>query len=90
MTLRGIFPDYMHIVHLALAMDSISSVLLDLSDPDAAIIAGGTRDARLNHLWESYRDWCEGSSHLIKKTSSMFLRDNNCLDTPAKTGIYQI
>lgn len=61
--LWGIFPDYMHIVHLALATDSISSVLLDLTDP--GIIDGGTRDARLNHLWLNYRDWCESSRHLI-------------------------
>lgn len=64
-TLWGIFPDYMHIVHLALAMDSISSVLLDLTDP--GIIAGASRDARLNHLWLSYREWAEGSRHLPSK-----------------------
>ena len=55
----------MHIVHLALAMDSMSSVLLDLTDDDACIIDGNTRDRRLQHLWENYRDWCETSRLLL-------------------------
>ena len=57
----------MHIVHLALATDSMSSVLLDLTDDDAGVIEGATRDRRLLHLWENYREWSEASRLLDLK-----------------------
>ena len=57
----------MHIVHLALAMDSMSSVLLDLMDDGVGVIDGSTRDRRLLHLWENYREWCETSRPLHLK-----------------------
>lgn len=59
---RGIYPDYMHIVHLALGVDCMSSVLLDLTDDGMNLIAGTNRDQRLKHVWDSYREWCEGTS----------------------------
>jgi hypothetical protein len=59
---RGIYPDYMHIVHLALGVDCMSSVLLDLTDDGMNLIAGPTRAQRLKHVWDSYREWCEGTS----------------------------
>ena len=59
---RGIYPDFMHIVHLALGVDCMSSILLDLTDDGMNLIAGTNRDQRLKHVWDSYRDWCEGTS----------------------------
>ena len=52
----------MHIVHLALGVDCMSSVLLDLTDDGMNLIAGTNRDQRLKHVWDSYREWCEGTS----------------------------
>lgn len=59
------YPDVMHIIHLALGMDAISSVLLDLSDDNAGLVAGNTRDRRLHELWISYRQYCEESRPLL-------------------------
>lgn len=64
MITSGIYPDYMHKVDLALAMDSMSSILLDLTDDGMNLIAGASRDRRLNEVWFSYRDWCEQSGQL--------------------------
>lgn len=57
----GIFPDYMHIMHLACSVDAICSMLLDLTD-------GGNRDQQLSQLWESYRKWCEDARFLDQTT----------------------
>ena len=43
----------MHIVHLALATDAITSCLLDWSD-DETFVDGSSREKRLTKLWESY------------------------------------
>lgn len=59
------YPDVMHIIHLALGMDAISSVLLDLSDDNAGLVAGNSRDRRLQELWMSYRQYCEESRPLL-------------------------
>ena len=53
-----LYPDQMHIVHLALIQDLCCSVLLDLTDPDS-MFQGASRDAKLFKLWEDYRLWCE-------------------------------
>lgn len=54
----GIFPDQMHIVHLAVATDAITSCLLDWSDNET-LVGGSSREKRLTQLWESYFRWCE-------------------------------
>ena len=51
----------MHIVHLALGVDVITSCLLDWSD-DERLVPGNTRDKRLEWLWNSYWSWCESQS----------------------------
>ncbi len=51
----------MHIVHLALGVDVITSCLLDWSD-DERLIPGNTRDNRLAWLWNNYWSWCESQS----------------------------
>ena len=55
---RGIFPDVMHLVHLALAPDAITSMLLDWTD-DTTYWNASSREKRLLQLWGSYREWCE-------------------------------
>ena len=57
----GLFPDYMHIIHLAVAVDSICSLLLDLSDP----CSGETRENKLVALWESYKEWADAERNLV-------------------------
>ena len=59
--LQGIYPDIMHIVHLAVGMDAVASLLLDLVD-FPGLIDGGTRDQRLAKLWENYKEWCDATS----------------------------
>ena len=54
----GLFPDFMHIMHLACAVDSLTSILLDLVEEDN-LVAGSTRDQKLDTLWQNYRDWAE-------------------------------
>ena len=48
----------MHVVHLALGTDMITSLLMDWSD-DRTYVSGTSRDARLENLWSNYRSWCE-------------------------------
>ena len=59
----GLYPDYMHIVHLACATDSISSILLDLVEEPNIGINGGTRDQKLETLWHNYRSWAESAGN---------------------------
>ena len=58
--MSGIMPDYMHIVHLALGVDAIASVLIDVVDIDG-LVAGATRDLRLGSLWSNYHAWAEAT-----------------------------
>ena len=57
----GILPDYMHLVHLALGVDAISSVLLDIVDHPDGLVAGTSRDGRLETLWWNYKEWADAS-----------------------------
>jgi hypothetical protein len=51
----------MHIVHLALGVDAVASVLINMCDyPN--LIAGSTRDDKLSTLYANYREWCEATS----------------------------
>ena len=47
-----IYPDVMHLVHLAVMPDVIVSCLCDLSD-------GASREHDLANLWQSYKAWCD-------------------------------
>ena len=62
----------MHIVHLACGMDVLTSVLLDLTDDGANLIHGNSRDKRLQELWLSHREWCEGGRTLLFVKGYMF------------------
>ena len=63
---QGILPDVMHIMALSLYPDAFCSVMLDLTD-NQEIIRGSSRDARLDTLWLSYRQWCEQEGMTVKK-----------------------
>lgn len=54
----------MHIVHLACAMDGITSILLDLVEEDPTLLRGNSKESKLETLWLNYRDWCEASRFL--------------------------
>lgn len=79
---RGIFPDVMHITHLALAPDVITSCLLDWSD-DAYYFAGTTRDRRLHVMWESYRLWCESQMYPLAERAQKKLFTTSVLKPDA-------
>ena len=67
----GLYPDYMHIVHLACATDSISSILLDLvAEPNiASMVAPEIRN------WRRYGTTIEvGRSQPETKTQRIFAR----------------
>lgn len=51
----------MHVTHLALGPDVITSCLLDWSDC-AGYVDGASREKRLESLWKIYRSWCESCS----------------------------
>ena len=61
----GILPDFMHLVHLALFPDAITSALLDWTD-NQWYVEGGSRDKRLAKLWENYRAYCE-EAHITER-----------------------
>lgn len=57
----GILPDYMHIVHLALGVDGLASVLMDLVDHPDGLVEGQSRDQKLEKLFENYKEWAEAT-----------------------------
>ena len=61
-TNQGIYPDVMHVLHLAIYPDVISSFLLDNSD-------GKDRDKKLTAYWDNYRDWAESQGSLLDNIS---------------------
>lgn len=67
----GLFPDLMHVNHLALVPDAITSCLLDWSD-DSSYVQESSRDKRLACLWESYHSWCESSNIGERATKRLF------------------
>ena len=50
----GLYPDYMHMVHLAFADDFLGSMLPEVSE-DATIVPGTSRERRLDVLWKDHR-----------------------------------
>ena len=58
----GILPDMMHICHLAVYVDVITSCLLDWSDSPSIFFNGSSREKRLTQLYENYLQWCESQS----------------------------
>ena len=60
----------MHLVHLALGCDAVSSILLDIIDDPSGLVAGHSRDKKLEALWCNYKEWAEASRPL----TCMFLQ----------------
>ena len=54
----------MHIVHLALGVDALASVIMDLVD-HPTLVGGNNKSQKLDALWENYREWCESGSALV-------------------------
>ena len=61
----------MHLVHLAIGPDCITSALFDWSDT-AKYIQGSSRDKRLEGLFESYRTWCEQQNVTDRASRKLF------------------
>ena len=61
----------MHLVHLAIGPDCITSALLDWSDTEK-YIQGSSRDKRLEGLFESYRTWCERENVTDRASRKLF------------------
>ena len=68
----------MHITHLALATDVITSCLLDWTD-DGFYYPGNSRDRRLSELWNSYRGWCETQDFALGDRAQRKLFTSNVL-----------
>ena len=66
----GIYPDVMHITHLALAPDAICSLLLDYTDK--GFLEGNSRDARFPVLYDMYRAWCESEGIRDRAARKLF------------------
>ena len=83
----GLYPDYMHMVHLAFAVDFLGSMLLEVSD-DATIVPGASREKRLDVLWKDYRSWAEASQVGDRASRRMFttavLRNNKNIEVSQK------
>ena len=47
----------MHVVHLAIVPDVLTSFLLDSTDD-------GERDVKLSSYWDNYREWAESQGSL--------------------------
>lgn len=64
----------MHITYLALGVDALASVLMDVIDHNGgSLIEGKHRDNKLETLYNNYRDWCEASRALICRFKKLFL-----------------
>ncbi|CAE7248892.1 unnamed protein product [Symbiodinium sp. CCMP2592] len=82
-----ILPDYMHMVHLACAVDFLASMLLEVTD-DATIVEGSSREKRLDLIWKDYRSWSEASQVGDRASRRMFttavLRNNKVVEVSQK------
>lgn len=88
--ISGIMPDVMHITHLALLPDVITSLLLDWSD-DRKFWSATSREGRLNQMWQSYRSWCEEQGYFLRDRASRKLFTSRVLqpDTTSYVDISQ-
>ncbi|CAE7220511.1 unnamed protein product [Symbiodinium sp. CCMP2592] len=84
---HGLLPDYMHMVHLAVAVDFLGSMLLEVTD-DTTIMSGPSREKRLDLLWKDYRSWAEASQIGDRASRRMFttavLRNNKNIEVSQK------
>ena len=81
-------PDVMHITHLALLPDVITSTLLDWSD-DRKFWSATSREGRLDQMWQSYRSWCEDQFFSLRDRASRTLFSSRVLQ-PDTTSYVEI
>jgi len=62
---QGLYPDYMHIVHLACGVDAMASIIMDLVENEPHLIAGTSKEKKLETLWINYRQWAESSRYPV-------------------------
>ena len=63
----------MHITYLALGVDALASVLMDVIDHNGgSLVEGKHRDNKLETLYNNYRVWCEASRAWISRFNQMF------------------
>ena len=64
----------MHITYLALGVDALASVLMDVIDHNGgSLVEGKHRDNKLETLYNNYRVWCEASRASISRLNKYFL-----------------
>ena len=56
----------MHIMHLACAVDALSSVLVDLIETPG-LVEGSSKDAKLQTLFGNYKAWAEAAGYCFGK-----------------------
>ena len=83
----GLYPDVMHILHLAVIPDAVASVFLEYTD-DESIFSGSKRDDRLEELWQLYRSWCEDGQIAERAQRKLFstaiLKNNQYVEISQK------
>ena len=65
----------MHMVHLAIIIDTLASVLLDLTDPECSVWSGSSRDERLAGAWSSYDQFCREAQVPDRAEHKAFTRE---------------
>eukprot|EP00439_Symbiodinium_sp_Y106_P038397 s8012_g4.t1 len=82
-----LYPDVMHILHLAVIPDAVVSVFLEYTD-DESIFSGSKRDDRLEELWQLYRSWCEDGQIAERAQRKLFstaiLKNNQYVEISQK------
>lgn len=61
---KGIYPDLLHILDLALYVDAFASAYLHWTDSQD-IFEGRSRDERLLKLYAKYLEWCVANRALM-------------------------
>lgn len=85
---RGILPDVMHLVHLAIGPDVLVSLLLDWTDGNT-YVQGNTRDKRLEVLFENYRQYCEENKIGDRAARKLFTTQTLSPDSASYTEVSQ-
>ena len=62
--MKGIYPDLLHILDLALLVDMYASSYIVWTDT-SVIFPGRSRDERLLELYKKYLKWCEDNRHFF-------------------------
>ena len=61
----------MHLVHLGVGVDLLTSMLQDVTD-DETVFAAGSRERRLHMAWQSYRAWADEAQVSERASQRLF------------------